>query len=63
METVVRGGVALAYAEAGAGDPPIVLLHGMGGNHTRLASQFEHLRARHRVVALDLRGHGASGKP
>jgi long-chain acyl-CoA synthetase len=41
----------------------LVLLHGFGGS----AAQWEHiLRAfgdRHRVVALDLRGHGRSDKP
>jgi pimeloyl-ACP methyl ester carboxylesterase len=63
MEFAIRDDVVLAYKEAGTGDPPIVLLHGMAGDHKRLAPQFDHLQAHHRVVAPDLRGHGESAKP
>ena len=63
MPRVVRDGVALHYQEAGTGDPPLVLLHGWCCDHTYLAPQIEHLQRGHRVVALDLRGHGQSDKP
>lgn len=63
MEFILRNGVRLAYAEAGLGDPPILLVHGMQCDHTHMQPQFEHLAKRHRVVAVDLRGHGASDKP
>ena len=33
------------------------------GDHTHLAPQFDYFRRTHRVVAVDLRGHGASDKP
>jgi pimeloyl-ACP methyl ester carboxylesterase len=56
-------GVRLAYREAGTGDPPIVLVHGMACDHTHLLPQLQHLAPRHRVVALDQRGHGASDRP
>lgn len=51
--------VDLAYTEAGVGDP-VVLIHGQGGNGAAWSAQTEELARRHRVLALDLRGHGAS---
>jgi pimeloyl-ACP methyl ester carboxylesterase len=63
LQTVDVGGVRLAYREAGTGDPPIVLVHGMACDHTHLLPQLEHLSPRHRVVAIDQRGHGASDAP
>ncbi|MFN2463540.1 MAG: alpha/beta fold hydrolase [Candidatus Dormibacteria bacterium] len=57
-------GQRLAYTDYGSGDVPFVLLHG------QLLSQYMHmplakaLAARgHRVVTLDLLGHGASERP
>lgn len=58
-----REGVTLAYDEVGRGAPPLVLLHGALGNHRHLARQAAHFRRQHRVVAPDLRGHGASDRP
>jgi pimeloyl-ACP methyl ester carboxylesterase len=63
MERLVRDGVALAYEEQGAGDPPLVLVHGWCCDHTYFAPQAAYFAGRHRVVAIDLRGHGASDKP
>jgi pimeloyl-ACP methyl ester carboxylesterase len=63
MQTLERDGVRLAYQEAGSGPPPILLVHGWTHDHGYLEPQFEHFRARHRVVAVDLRGHGDSDKP
>jgi pimeloyl-ACP methyl ester carboxylesterase len=63
MQYLERNGVKLAYEESGRGAPPIVLVHGLGCDHTHLAPQLAHLSARHRVVAVDLRGHGASDAP
>jgi pimeloyl-ACP methyl ester carboxylesterase len=57
-------GVALFYEEAEGDDPPVLLIHGIGCDHTTFAPQFEHFARRgHRVVAVDLRGHGKSDKP
>jgi predicted esterase len=57
-------GVALFYEEAQGDDPPVLLIHGIGCDHTTFAPQFEHFaRIGHRVVAVDLRGHGKSDKP
>jgi pimeloyl-ACP methyl ester carboxylesterase len=41
-----------------------VLIHGWGfGNPSHLVPQFEHLASRHRVLKLDLPGHGQSDRP
>ncbi len=50
----------IRYDDAGAGGLPVILVHGNGGNRTQWSAQVEHLRARRRVVALDLRGFGES---
>jgi pimeloyl-ACP methyl ester carboxylesterase len=58
-----RDGVKLFYADAGAGDPPFVFVHGWTCDHSYFAPQFEHFRPAYRVLALDLRGHGESDAP
>jgi non-heme chloroperoxidase len=59
------GGVGLALYEAGtASGPPIVFIHGFTGNHLSWERQLAgSLAAEFRLVAYDLRGHGASDKP
>jgi len=61
MPTVQK--VHIAYDDVGAGDPTVVLLHGLFGNRTHYAAQAHHLAARHRVLTIDLRGHGESDMP
>ncbi|MCP5152068.1 MAG: alpha/beta hydrolase [Chromatiales bacterium] len=51
----------LRYLHTGAGEPPVVLVHGFSCSHEDWRLQVEHLSAGHTVVAPDLRGHGASG--
>ena len=64
MRHLERDGVALGYEETGEGEPPVLLVHGWCCDHTYLAPQLEHFVERgHRVVAVDLRGHGKSDKP
>jgi len=63
MSTLDHDGTKLFYEEAGKGDPPIVFVHGWTCDHTHFTPQAEHFRPRHRVVALDLRGHGQSDQP
>lgn len=53
----------LAFVEAGQGAPPILFVHGWTCDHTYFAPQFDHFGRDHRVVAVDLRGHGASEAP
>jgi pimeloyl-ACP methyl ester carboxylesterase len=62
MTTIDVDGVAVAYREAGAGDP-VILLHGWGGSAASMQPVFECLRTHNRVVALDFPGFGASALP
>jgi pimeloyl-ACP methyl ester carboxylesterase len=63
VQKLVRDGVALAYEEDGRGDPTIVLIHCWTCDHSFLAPQLRHFSTSHRVVNVDLRGHGESDKP
>src|SRR5262245_56603000 len=61
----VSGGIRIHYVESGHG-APIVLIHGLAGSverHWLNSGILAGLAADHRVIALDLRGHGRSGKP
>jgi pimeloyl-ACP methyl ester carboxylesterase len=60
MAILERDGSTLFYDEAGRGDPPIVFIHGWTCDHTYFSPQFDHFSRDHRVVAVDLRGHGQS---
>jgi (E)-2-((N-methylformamido)methylene)succinate hydrolase len=50
-----------AYAEAGAGEP-LVLVHGVGMRLEAWAPQIAALSARRRVIAVDMPGHGGSDR-
>ncbi|NBC95122.1 MAG: alpha/beta fold hydrolase [Deinococcus-Thermus bacterium] len=57
------GGLLLHVRSAGPADaPPLVFLHGWAQHHIVWAAQAP-LEAGHRLVAPDLRGHGASAAP
>ena len=49
----------LAAAEYGSG-PPLAILHGLFGSGRNWAGVAKHLAEHHRVIAFDLRNHGAS---
>jgi pimeloyl-ACP methyl ester carboxylesterase len=51
----------LAYVSGGDG-PPLLLIHGIGGDWRTWEPVLEGLAQRHRVVAVDLPGHGGSAK-
>src|SRR5213082_2762214 len=51
--------LALAAVEYGAG-PPLAILHGLFGSGRNWASIAQGFAPQHRVIALDLRNHGAS---
>lgn len=51
----------LYYQETGNGDP-VVLVHGMGSDHTAWGGLVTLLQTNYRVLAVDLRGHGCSCK-
>ena len=56
------GGTTVHGVVGGAG-PPLLLLHGYPQTHVMWHRVAPSLARRHRVVAADLRGYGASGKP
>ncbi|MDX2257688.1 MAG: alpha/beta hydrolase [Hyphomicrobiaceae bacterium] len=65
MQTFQSDGVEIAYSDAGAGSP-VLLIHGFASN---TATNWQAtgwidalLRAGHRVIAFDNRGHGRSEK-
>jgi pimeloyl-ACP methyl ester carboxylesterase len=62
ISSVTRDGVRLVYETAGAGGPPIVFVHGWCCDRSYFAPQFAHFAGRQAVAALDLRGHGDSGR-
>ena len=58
-----RDGIKLVYDACGAGDPPIVFVHGWACDRTYFDPQIAHFRETHAIAALDLHGHGESGRP
>jgi pimeloyl-ACP methyl ester carboxylesterase len=58
-----RDGVVLAYDDAGAGYPALVFVHGAACNRRFWYQQVPRFSSAHRVVAVDLRGHGESDAP
>ncbi|MBK9106772.1 MAG: alpha/beta hydrolase [Saprospiraceae bacterium] len=50
----------LSYDDIGSGDMPIIFLHGYPFDKTMWEGQLQFLRSSYRVIALDIRGFGAS---
>ncbi len=63
MATIVHNGTKLAFEDRGAGKPAFVFVHGWACDRSFFAPQADHFVRRHRVVSVDLRGHGESDKP
>lgn len=60
----ISGDVRLFYTDDGSGDgPPLLLVHGWGTDSHQWSWHIDALAARHRVIAVDLRGHGYSSVP
>jgi pimeloyl-ACP methyl ester carboxylesterase len=60
-KTFDTGELILTYYEGGSG-APLVLLHGLTSNKSAWRPLLPTLEAEHRVYALDMRGHGKSGR-
>lgn len=54
-------GVELVYSAAGAGEPALIFVHGGLADRSFWDAQLKACAADHRVLALDLPGHGESG--
>ena len=60
--TQAGDGTTIEFEETGSGDgPAVILVHGITENRHTWDPVVERLAADHRVIALDLRGHGESG--
>jgi pyruvate dehydrogenase E2 component (dihydrolipoamide acetyltransferase) len=62
VETVVVGGRKVSYAGAGDSGDVVLMVHGYGGDRNSWLFLQAPLAGRYRVYALDLPGHGTSGK-
>jgi 3-oxoadipate enol-lactonase len=54
--------IKIHYQEEGSGFP-FILIHGLNGDLTGWALVMPEFAKHHRTIALDVRGHGESGKP
>ncbi len=54
-------GVRIVYSAAGSGEPALVFIHGGLANRSFWDEQIKAFAPHHRVIALDLPGHGESG--
>jgi len=61
--TADGAGLRIAYSETGEGEDTVLLFHGVTANHRVWAPIQAALSERYRVIAVDQRGHGNSGKP
>ncbi|MBG9377827.1 alpha/beta hydrolase [Panacibacter sp. DH6] len=59
---VKNGIVPIAYNMSGSGDTALVFVHGWGINKDYWSAQEKAFNNRYKVVAIDLGGHGESGK-
>ena len=48
------------FAQRQGAGPPLLLLHGLGADHRDWREVVPQLASHYRVIAPDLRGHGAS---
>ena len=61
-DRLIDGGeLPIAVRDFGGELAPLVLLHGAGANLASMTTLARALRPRHRVITVDLRGHGRSG--
>jgi pimeloyl-ACP methyl ester carboxylesterase len=63
LRTANVRGARVAYAELGAGEPAVVLIHGLGGQWRNWLENIPALAAHRRVIAVDLPGFGDSAVP
>jgi pimeloyl-ACP methyl ester carboxylesterase len=57
------GDVRLFFTDEGTGSPPLLFVHGYSCDSHDWMWQLPHFAESHRVIAVDLRGHGRSSVP
>ena len=57
------GTLRIAYSDTGSGGIPVLLVHGWSCDGSFWSRQTEALSKRHRVIVMDLPGHGRSSAP
>lgn len=62
-ETIQLKGVKLFYYDTKESKPVMICLHGMFGRAETWSDFIYNYADQYRIIALDLRGHGLSGKP
>jgi len=62
VQHLTMHGHSRAFVKVGQG-PALLLLHGLGCDHTTWSPVIDELAQRYTVIAPDLLGHGASAKP
>jgi pimeloyl-ACP methyl ester carboxylesterase len=63
LRRVEVDGALVNYAEIGAGEETVLLVHGLSGSWQNWLENLPRLGASHRVIAVDLPGFGASPMP
>ena len=62
MPEIILNDIKINYIEKGKGFP-LVLIHGLSDDLKLWGHLIPELSRNYRIIALDLRGHGSSGKP
>jgi pimeloyl-ACP methyl ester carboxylesterase len=63
MAFAAIGNVTLFFTDEGIQDPPLLFVHGYSCDSHDWSWQLAHFAPHHRVIAVDLRGHGRSSVP
>ncbi|MDO5102609.1 MAG: acetoin dehydrogenase dihydrolipoyllysine-residue acetyltransferase subunit [Lautropia sp.] len=61
FQTQLVDGIPIRYQQLGEGDRTVLLIHGFGGDLNSWLFNLDELARDHRVIAVDLPGHGGSG--
>ncbi|MGM0899034.1 MAG: alpha/beta fold hydrolase [Bacillota bacterium] len=62
MPIFTRNSVSLYYEDIGSGNP-LLMFHGLTSSSAMFYREIGFFRTKRRIIALDSRGHGHSGKP
>ena len=62
-DTATLDGASIHYTDTGQGEPVVILIHGWACDGSFWDVQAASLSADHRVLVIDLPGHGTSDAP